>query len=249
MKSELQYNFSTKLVAEFFNSIVVYRRILTKVANDANIGAGSLVQIEEALLLKQITEWEAFTRNIITYCVALDTTAFSKYTQLTLPKILTYNNANAILQGVNYTNFSNCKQLKQLANNIITKKNNPFPRILKPVTKILDDALIIRNHIAHKSNSSRNKLMALYKRYGITTYIEPGDFLKQTRVFLYATTTFSGWMQHMFEAIIVATWSLLDEKSYRLAFKDNKTTMAVGFTNMYIMFGHLSEIKDPISPI
>jgi hypothetical protein len=240
---------NVKFIADFFNSLVAYKRILAKLSHNNVLSPVAIVHIEEALLLKQLTEWELFSYNILTYCTSLDTSQLSKTLNLALPPKLSFDNAQAILNGINFTSFSNIKELNGLANKILVKKYNPFAQFLRPMTKHVDEAIIIRNYIAHKSNSSKIKLMKVYKLYGIDGFIEPGEFIQTVRDFKINTFSFSSLCYVIFMTMVVFTWRILDKESYLIAFPTTKTPFDIGVTKMYIMFNHLSEFKDPESPI
>jgi hypothetical protein len=240
---------SIQFIADFFNLLLAYKRILEKLSHNDVLSAIALVQMEEAFLLKQLTEWEVFSYNVLTYCVSLDTTQLAKNLNLTLPFKISFDNAQAILNGMNFTSFSNIKELNTLASKILVKKFNPFQQFLQPMTKHVDEAIIIRNYIAHKSNSSKTKLMKVYKTYGIKTFVEPGEFIQIVRDFKINTFSFSSLCYVIFMTMIVFTWRLLDKENYLLAFPTDKTPFDIGITKMYMMFNHLSEFKDPESPI
>lgn len=237
-----------KFVAEFFNMLMAYQRIYINLSKGGVLSNDAVVQIEEAFLLKLVTEWEVFSYDILTYCVSLDTKKLSKNLDLTLPSAITFDNAQAIINGMNFTSFSNIKELNVIAKGILVSKFNPFQQFLRPMTKHIDEAIIIRNYIAHKSNSSKQKLLKVYRAYGIRKFVEPGEFLQIVRDFKIKTFSFSSLCYMIFMSVAVITLRLIDRNIYNLAFPDDKTPYEMGIAKMYIMFNHLSQYKDPDFP-
>jgi len=134
-------------------------------------------EIIEAFVIKFICDWEWFIERHVVHLMSRDTTQLSEHLTLTLPTTISFEEGVAILNGTGYFNFKNCSDIKALAKKIIIAQNNSFPSITQDAIKNIDNLYTIRNYIAHKSNKSKKTLTALYTQIGITSFIEPGEYL------------------------------------------------------------------------
>jgi hypothetical protein len=200
--------------------------------------------VEEAFLIKHVTEWEMLIQNILTYCIAIDTSALSQHLDLRLPKKMGFDNAHAILNGLNFISITNTGDLKGLAKKIIVEKNNPFKNLENNILRNIDEAYVIRNYIAHKSKKSKQRLMKLYKeRYQITNFLEPGKFLRQKIEQEEGSVLRSDTYYGAFMGISTFIWQHLDPNSYNFIFEDNTSLEGVlkGIMKMNIIFNRLTK--------
>lgn len=222
MQDKIQFEPFMKFVIEFHNSSLSYNQLLNKIsANIDFFDVNEINSIEEAFLVKHLAEWETFIINIITYCVAIDTSQIAAYLDIELPKRLSFENASAIVNGLSYLSISSSSELKGLAKKIISKNNNPFEQFQMKFLNQIDEVYALRNYVAHKSRKSKTSLLKMYnKRYNIKNFIKPGQFLSEkitdnsgnySRSFLYYGA---------FMTMATLIWRYLDSKSYNFVYED-----------------------------
>ena len=108
-------------------------------------------------------------------------------------KRLTKVVCRGLISGLGYFDFKDTGDLKGKAKRVLVEKHNPFAQIPSDEGKKIDEFCVIRNYLAHYSDSSRQSLIRLYKNvYGLP-FREPGDFFfeydKQNRQIRFANYT------------------------------------------------------------
>ena len=135
-------------------------------------------QIHEAFVLKICAIWEILVEDVLVECLRCDTSSYSKTKGITLPKKLTKNLCKGLVSGLGYFDFRDMGDLRGKAKKILADNYNPFKEILPREIKKINEFYIMRNYIAHRSNTSKQALMRMYKsRYGMEKFRQPGDFL------------------------------------------------------------------------
>ncbi len=168
-----------KFIIEFHNNLTFYRSILKKeFPKLTSLENEEISLLEESYLIKIAAEWETFTHNIISYCIAMDTNVISKHLELNLPVRMSFDNAYSVLNGLQYKTITSSNELRSLAKKVLADKYNPFIQLDRTNLNKIDDLYAIRNYIAHKSQRSKERLLTMYRnRYNITDFITPGLFL------------------------------------------------------------------------
>ena len=224
-KNKIQFAPFMKFVIEFHNSSLSYNKLTNKVAeNKALFTEDEIVLVEEAFLVKHLAEWETFLHNIIVYCVAIDTSKISKYLDLDLPKKLSFENATAVVHGLNYLSLTSSSEIKGLAKKIITEENNPFEQFQPKWLNHIDEVYALRNYIAHKSRKSKSNLMKMYtNRHQMTEFVLPGYFLSKMDKNELGEYRHSHLYYGSFMSIATLIWRHLDLESYNFVFEDDRT--------------------------
>lgn len=243
---KIQFEPFIKFVIEFHNTSLSYSNILNnKIAQHPEIlDKKDMAQVEEAFLVKHMADWETFTLNILSYCVAIDTSKISEHLDLELPKKLSFDNAVAIINGLSYLSITSSSELKGLARKILSEKSNPYEQFTTKFLKTIDETYTLRNYIAHKSKKSKLSLQKMYKdRYQIDTFIEPGDFLSQTLKNDIGEYPRSHQYYGNFMMIATMIWRHLDPKSYEFVYEDENTNEGwlKGMVKMNQVFEHLTK--------
>ncbi|WP_157976817.1 hypothetical protein [Taibaiella helva] len=196
------------------------------------------------MLLKQITEWELFCVNIMSFAIAQDTTKLSKYLNIKLPRKITIDNAHAIINGLNMFSIHSASELKKITSKIIVSRFNPFQQFLKPMLMPIDEAILIRNYIAHKSRASKNKLMMHYRKScQLISFVEPGEYLAREKETVLGPFVCSQWYAWIFMNMAILSWRLLDRSTYNIAFMDEKSSdgTMLGMVRMNHLFEEMSK--------
>ena len=223
-KDKIQFEPFMKFIIEFHNSSLSYNQLTNKVAENPIFTEDEIALVEEAFLVKHLAEWETFLHNIIVYCVAIDTSQLSKYLDLDLPKKLSFENATAVVHGLNYLSLTSSSELKGLAKKIITEQNNPFDQFQPKWLNHIDEVYALRNYVAHKSRKSKTNLMKMYaNRHHIKEFISPGSFLSKKEKNELGEYPKSHLYYGSFMSIATLIWKHLDSKSYNFVFEDDKT--------------------------
>lgn len=225
MEKSIEFKPFMKFVVEFHNSSLAYNQLTNKVSSNVGLfSTEEIALVEEAFLVKHLAEWETFLHNIIVYCIAIDTTLLSKYLDLDLPKKLSFDNAAAIIHGLNYLSITSSTEIKSLAKKIITEANNPFNQFQPKWLNHIDEVYALRNYVAHKSRKSKNSLLKMYKnRYQMTEFISPGLFLSKKEMNELGEYPKSHLYYGSFMSIATLIWKHLDLDSYKAVFKDDMT--------------------------
>ena len=149
--------------------------------------------IHEAFVLKIYVAWELLIENLFIECLRRDPSQYAKYKALKLPKKLTEGVCRGLISGLGYFDFRDTGDLKGKAKRVLVGKHNPFAQIPPDEGKKIDEFCIIRNYLAHYSDSSRQSLMRMYKNVYALPFHEPGDFFfefdKQNRQIRFANYT------------------------------------------------------------
>ena len=130
--------------------------------------------IHEAFVLKIYVAWEVLVENLLVECLSSDPSKYADYKAIKLPKKLTKDICRGLISGLGYFDFRDTGDLKGKANDILVSKYNPFDSVLPD--KAIDEFYIIRNYLAHYSDSSKKSLMRMYKNRYNLPFREPGDF-------------------------------------------------------------------------
>lgn len=233
-----------RYIIRFHNLSLSYNKVLTKISESSILNKRTVEHTHEAMLLKQITEWELFCVNIICFGIAQDTTKLARHLNINLPKRITIDNAHAIINGLNMFSINSTIELKRIAAKIIVSEFNPFQQFLKPMLKYIDEAILIRNYIAHKSRTSKNKLMIHYqKNYKLKNFVAPGSYLASTKNTELGNFVCSQLYAWIFMNMAIFSWRLLDYPTYKIAFPDEKTKYgsALGMVRMSQIFERISK--------
>lgn len=134
-------------------------------------------QIHEAFVLKIYVSWEVLIENLFVECLSRDPSKYAEHKAIKLPKKLTKDICRGLISGLGYFDFKDTRDLKGKAKRVLVTKFDPFANIPSDETKKIDEFYVIRNYLAHYSNSSKQSLMRMYKnKYDLPLH-EPGDFL------------------------------------------------------------------------
>lgn len=244
--TDIEFAPFVKFVIEFHNNSMTYSKLLrTKVQKVELLNAKDMELIEEAFLVKHVAEWEIFIHNIFAYCVAIDTSALSEHLDLDLSKTIPFDNAYAILNGLNFLSISTTNELKGLAKKIVAEKNNPFPKLGYQFLNHIDEVYTIRNYVAHKSKRAKKKLIKMYKdKYQLSDFITPGNFLRQQILDdKLGDSLRSDLYYGAFMAISTSIWEHLDPKSYKYVFEDDTTVEGFrkGVAKMNFIFDRITK--------
>jgi hypothetical protein len=136
-------------------------------------------EILESSIIRICALWEAFVEDELIDCLNLDSSKFSEYLKLDLPKHLSRSLCEAILIGSRYLDFKSVGDIKGFANKVLPDDVNPF-RLIKtnPTAKRIDEVYVMRNYLSHYSSKAKRALRQMYKKsYNLERFREPGDFL------------------------------------------------------------------------
>jgi hypothetical protein len=233
-----------KFVIEFHNKADLYGSILK---NEIKSNPGLLDDekglINEAFLIKITAEWELFLHNILAYCVAMDTSVVSKYLELSLPAKMSFGNAFAVLNGLDFISITSVNELKNISKKILFDAYNPFKQFDNSFINTIDEVYALRNYIAHKRKRSKIRLSKMYRdKHHINEFITPGKFLLTNTTFQGVDTTICDNYFGMFLCIAVEIWKILDKKSYEFVYEDDSTKegMFLGMAKMRAVFEKLT---------
>jgi hypothetical protein len=134
-------------------------------------------QIHEAFVLKIYVSWEVLVESLFVECLSCDPSGYAEQKSITLPKKLTRNICRGLISGLGYFDFKDTADLKGKAKKVLAPRYNPFKMIPSDEGKKIDEFCIIRNYLAHYSDSSKQSLMRMYRNSYNLTFREPGDFL------------------------------------------------------------------------
>lgn len=134
-------------------------------------------QIHEAFVLKIYVAWEVLVENIFIECLSRDPSKYAEYKGIRLAKRLTKDVCRSLVSGLGYFDFKDTGDLKGKAKKVLAPRYNPFKMIPSDEGKKIDEFCVIRNYLAHYSDSSKQSLMRMYRNNYNLTFREPGDFL------------------------------------------------------------------------
>ena len=175
----------------FFNSIVQYTDLLLKIFEAkevvippekkkeilAEILPSEKKQIHEAFVLKIYVAWEVLVEDLFIECLSRDPSKYAEHKGIRLAKKLTKDVCRGLISGLGYFDFKDTGDLKGKAKRVLNTKYNPFANIPTDAGKKIDEFCVIRNYLAHYSDSSKQSLMRMYRNKYNLKFREPGDFL------------------------------------------------------------------------
>lgn len=135
-------------------------------------------QIHEAFVLKLCVTWEILAENVFVECLLHDASEYTKRTGIVLPrKNLTKDICRGLISGLGYFDFKDAADLKGKAKRFLAKRYNPFNEIPKDAASKINEFYMIRNFIAHRSNSAKQTLKRMFKQKYNMRFRSPGNFL------------------------------------------------------------------------
>ena len=163
-------DFDGKLLfyADFVNRIVYAQRVIRFKYEK--------VELLEAFVLRLVTSWDVFVRDLFVDCLNKDAAKYADYMGLRLKKHLSIDECQAMLTGLGYFEFRGVTEARNAAGHVLVV--NPFPAIPNPSIKKIDELVAIRNYLAHYSGRAQRALQRVYTgRYRMSTFRRPGEFL------------------------------------------------------------------------
>jgi len=140
-------------------------------------------QIHEAFALKICATWEILAENVFVECLLRDTSKYEERKGITLPRKLTKDICKGLISGLRYFDCGNMADLKGKANNFLAERYNPFKEVPPDVIRKINEFYLIRNYIAHRSDTAKQALKRMYKNYKMRFRL-PGNFLFDTVQFV-----------------------------------------------------------------
>ena len=140
-------------------------------------------QIHEAFVLKICATWEILAENVFVECLLRDTSKYEERKGITLPRKLTKDICKGLISGLRYFDCGNMASLKGKANNFLAERYNPFKEVPPDVSRKIKEFYLIRNYIAHRSDTGKQALKRMYKNYKMRFRL-PGNFLFDTVEFI-----------------------------------------------------------------
>jgi hypothetical protein len=176
--------------SKFFSAMAQYTDLLLKITEakkivvppekEKEIYTKLLVsekrQIHEAFVLKMYVAWELLVENVFIECLYRDPSGYARHKMLALPVKLTRDICRGLVSGLGYFDFRNTDDLKGKAKKALVDRFNPFAVLPRDATDRIDEFYVIRNYLAHYSDSSRQSLAAMYRRKYNLPFQEPGKF-------------------------------------------------------------------------
>ena len=126
-------------------------------------------------MLKIYVTWEVLVENLFVECLSWDTSKYAAHKGIRLAQRQTKGVCRGLISGLGYFDFKDTGDLKGKAKRVLVLKYNPFKMIPSDEAKKIDEFCVIRNYLAHYSDSSRQSLMRMYKDKHLP-FREPGDF-------------------------------------------------------------------------
>lgn len=140
-------------------------------------------QIHEAFVLKICATWEILAENVFVECLLRDTSKYEERKGITLPRKLTKDICKGLISGLRYFDCGNMSGLKGKANNFLAEHYNPFKKVPPDVSTKINEFYLIRNYIAHRSDTAKQALKRMYKKYKMRFRL-PCNFLFDTVEFI-----------------------------------------------------------------
>lgn len=140
-------------------------------------------QIHEAFVLKICATWEILAENVFVECLLRDTSKYEERKGITLPRKLTKDICKGLISGLRHFDCGNMASLKGKANNFLAERYNPFKEVPPDVSMKINEFQLIRNYIAHRSDTAKQALKRMYKNYKMRFRL-PGNFLFDTVQFV-----------------------------------------------------------------
>ena len=177
-KSELNVTFKI-----FFEDSYEYTEIINNILRAKKVvwKKEHKKEIVEAMIIKYLTLWEMFIENLLIDCFNKDTSKYSEYSQIYIPKHLTRNICHSILNWLWFFDVKSMSNLKNISKNILVKKYNPFlikNNETKKIYEKIEEFYIIRNYISHLSKKAENSYKKkLSENYWYKRIPKVGDFI------------------------------------------------------------------------
>ena len=207
----------------FYNEIEALIILSEKLNVEKEILSDEKSILHEAFLVKLAAEWEFYCHCILAYCISLNTQNLSRELHLNLPQKIGFNNAYAILNGVNFISIKGVDDLISKSKKYICTENNPFIKVDRKTLKNLDTILTFRNYIAHQSLTSKERLNKFYSSKNLK-FMKPGDYLLMN----YDKDNYSN-CRALFAALATLSteiWKILDLTSYNFVYGEYETLEA-----------------------
>jgi hypothetical protein len=132
----------------------------------------------EAFVLRVVTRWEYLVEKDILISLNHDSSKYSDYLGLRLPKHLSMDECEAIVVGFRYLDFKSVGDVKSFGRKYLVPKYNPFEAITPKNSKIIDELIIMRNYLTHYSHYSRRAYYNhMKKELHYSRVPEPGVYL------------------------------------------------------------------------
>lgn len=205
--------------------LVSKSKIIEKIQKDTSLNNIEKQLSLEAILVKIAADWQFYILNIFSYCIALNTDKLQNQLDLSLPKKLSFNNAYAILNGLNFFTFRSSSELKNLSKKYIIENLNPFLKIEQAYINDIDELSILRNYITHKSNNAKKRLLKFYQnnvklKLEKDEFISPGEYLMKSYHDGQYEVRFIDSLLSKLSVVSLEIWEFLDKNSYEYIFKE-----------------------------
>jgi hypothetical protein len=160
-----------KVFDDFFDRINTYIKLLEKICEPLSVS--EKFEVYESFVLKICATWETFINDLFIHCLKRDTSQYSKFLGVKLPKRPSKELCAVLILGYRYLDF---RRLADDAKKILTPENDPFSKA--PGRKRIDEFFLVRNYIAHRSRAAKRALRKVYQdTYRVKQFQEPGRFL------------------------------------------------------------------------
>ncbi len=186
----------------FDRALARYRGFIERV-----LGAQRVIRIKtekediaESVLLRLCANWERFIDEHLVDCVNVDHSQLNEFLGVTIPGHPCRNVCQAVLFGGGYKDFRSFGDIKGFTKKVLPDRSNPFLAVTTAHADKIDEALKIRNYLAHYSAVSRRTLDRMYKQvHRFHRFEEPGRFLlgQQGRRLLAYFDAFKGASEDM----------------------------------------------------
>lgn len=164
----------------FDEAIARYRDFMRKIVGAQRVvgTAQEKRDIAESVVLRLCAHWESFVDEHLVDCINVDHSQLSEHFGATIPPNPSRALCQALLFGGSYRDFKSFGDLKGFSKKVVPDLSNPFLAITVAQSKRIDEAYKIRNYLSHYSSVGRRALLRMYQQeYGMTRFLEPGQFL------------------------------------------------------------------------
>ena len=182
----------------FFTSMIQYTDFLIKIITTTKIIIPPQEQreilpkllqsekklIHEAFVLKICATWEILAENVFVECLSHNTSTYAAFKGITLPRNLTKDTCKGLISGLRYFDFRDMSDLKGKAKRFLADQCNPFKKVPRDVTEKINEFYLIRNYIAHRSDTAKQSLKRMYKEKYKMRFRRPDNFLFDTVDFI-----------------------------------------------------------------
>ena len=160
-----------KVFDYFFDQINGYIKLLDKICAPLSISEKS--EVYESFVLKICATWETFINGLFALCLKKDTSQYSRFLGVKLPKQPSVELCAVLISGYRYLDF---RRVADVAKKILTQDFDPFSKA--PGRKKIDEYFLIRNYVAHRSSAAKRTLRKVYQdTYHLERFQQPGRFL------------------------------------------------------------------------